>query len=238
MNIEYFQNQESLTQRGASIVLEEIRRKKDLLLCAATGESPRSIYDRLIRESKKEDQLFQNLRIIKLDEWWGVPSGSNGTCEEYLRSCLLGPLAIPDKRYISFASDVTDPVQECNRIRSLLKRQGPIDLTILGLGRNGHIGLNEPGNYFEPYCHLQYLSEQSRQHEMMKHLEEKPAYGLTLGMAEILSSRKIILIISGEDKTDATRMLLSGHITTDCPATFLWLHNHVICLVLQLQDSS
>jgi galactosamine-6-phosphate isomerase len=236
MNIEYFHDEESLSRRGAELVQEEIKRKKDLLLCAASGRSPYKTYEKIIQESEKDVQLFRNLRIIKLDEWWAIPSGSEGTCEHFIKEKLVEPLSIPDDRYISFLSDVADPELECKRIRITLQRQGPIDLAILGLGRNGHIGLNEPGKYIEPYCHLEQLSEQSRQHKMIDHMVEKPSFGMTLGIKEILSSQKILLIVAGEDKIDAARILFSGIITTECPATFLWLHDHTYCLVLQFED--
>jgi galactosamine-6-phosphate isomerase len=232
MHIEYFPDEESLSQRGVNLVLEEINKKKDLLLCAATGNSPSKIYGKMIRESEKDLQLFQELRIIKLDEWWTVPANNKGTCEHYIREMLVEPLSIPDSRYISFLSDVADPGAECKRIRTALQQQGPIDLAVLGLGKNGHIGLNEPGKYLEPYCHLASLSEQSRQHGMIGGMAEKPSHGMTLGMKEILSSRKIILIVSGEGKTGAAKILFSGIVTTECPATFLWLHEQTFCLVV------
>jgi len=232
MHIEYFPDEESLSRRGVALILEEIRKKRNLLLCAASGNSPSRIYGKLIQESEKDQTLFRDLRIIKLDEWWSVPANSEGTCEHYIRKKLVEPLSIPDDRYISFLSDVTDPDVECNRIRTVLQQQGPIDLAVLGLGRNGHIGLNEPGRYLEPYCHQALLSEQSRKHGMIGFMVEKPSHGMTLGMKEILSSRKIILIVSGEDKKDAANFLFSGKVTTECPATFLWLHDQTFCLVL------
>lgn len=233
MNVEYFHDQESLSRRGASIVRTEIQRKNDLLLCAASGRSPYNIYEKMIRESEKDEHLFRDLRIIKLDEWWPVPAGSKGTCEDYLRKSLVEPLSVHEKRYISFLSDVTDPELECHRIRSTLLAEGPIDLAILGLGKNGHIGLNEPGDYMYPFSHLEYLTEQTRQHTMMENMAMKPNFGMTLGIKEILSAHRIILIVSGEDKVHATSMLLSGRITTECPATILWLHDHTFCLVLK-----
>ncbi len=232
MNIEYFHDHESISRRGIAMVKEEIHRKKDLLLCAATGKSPYKIYEGMVRESDRNKQLFRDLRIIKLDEWWAIPVGSEGTCENYLRKRLVAPLSIPENRYLSFKSDATDPESECKRISSLLFSLGPIDLAILGLGKNGHIGLNEPGTYLQPYSHLVTLSEQSQQHAMTEHMDERPTYGMTLGIKEILSSKKIILIVSGADKQVATKTLFSGVITTECPASFLWLHDHVHCLLL------
>ena len=150
---------------------------------------------------------LSQLRIIKLDEWGGLPHMHPVNCEQYLRKHLLDPLAIPGKNYISFASDPLDLQEECNRVRLELESQGPIDLSILGLGTNGHLGLNEPGPYLEPYCHKARLSEETLQHQMIASMKQKPAYGLTLGMMELLSSKKIILLITGQNKGGGDKAL-------------------------------
>lgn len=233
MNIEYFQDHAELCASGAAIVLAEIRRKPDLLLGAATGRSPLGLYEKLAAESARENDLFRALRVVKLDEWADVPENSEGACEAYLRTHLLNPLGLPDSRFISFASQAPDLVRECARIQSLLDETGPMDVCVLGLGKNGHLGFNEPGPMLNPLCHVATLSEPSRQHGMMEHREEKPSHGLTLGLKDILAAKRIILIVSGEDKEAATHTLLSGQITTQCPATFLQLHQRVDCLILE-----
>ena len=236
MNIEHFDNYNTLSVRGAELVMGEIRKKKDLLFCTATGSSPDGVYRILEGEGKEHPGLFQELRIIKLDEWWGLPAGSPATCEAYLRERLLDPLGIREDRYISFHSDAGDPYMECERIRKELDSQGPIDVALLGIGRNGHIGLNEPGETLEPFCHPVELTHASRQHGMLAQLESRPTIGMTLGMREILSSRVVVLLAAGEDKTEAIRGLLTGKITTGCPASFLWLHPRVHCLVQHNQN--
>uniref|UniRef100_UPI0035937362 6-phosphogluconolactonase n=1 Tax=Pricia sp. TaxID=2268138 RepID=UPI0035937362 len=108
---------------------------------------------------------------------------------------------------------------------------GPIDICILGLGKNGHIGFNEPAKTLTPFCHVAKLSEKSLQHSMANTMKPKPAYGLTLGMADILRSKKIILLLTGSDKQDIIFKLLSKEITTQLPASFLWLHHDVSCFI-------
>lgn len=231
MHITYCTDYQEMSKKAASLFREEIQKQPNLLLCAATGSSPEGFYLELATTAGGESKLFNQLRVLKLDEWGGIPENHPVSCEYFLRNRLLEPLSIPPERYISFESDPEDPDAECHRIRSQLEREGPIDVCILGLGLNGHLGLNEPAAKLEPYCHRTALTEESLQHSMIASMEAKPAYGLTLGMKEILSSRKIIMLVSGKEKKRMAEKFLEGSVSTDLPASFLWLHPHVECLV-------
>ncbi|MEA3460778.1 MAG: galactosamine-6-phosphate isomerase [Bacteroidota bacterium] len=231
MQITNCHSYQEMSDLAASLVLEELVTKPDLLLCAVTGGSPEGLYRELVRTASRERSLFKQIRIMKLDEWGGVPAYYPVTCDFYLRKKVLEPLGIPKERFISFASDPEDPAAECRKIRSRLKKEGPIDICILGLGRNGHLGFNEPAPELEPYCHVAELSAESIQHDMIASLDRKPKYGLTLGMQEILSSRKIIMLVSGKDKKQMVKKFLEGKISTALPASLLHLHPRVECLV-------
>lgn len=219
--------------QAASLVISEITQKRDLLLCAATGRSPIGLYGELVRKAHTDRALFDALRIIKLDEWGGIPENAPESCERYLRTRLLDPLGIPPARYVAFASAHPEPAEECKRIRSELARHGPIDVCVLGLGLNGHIGFNEPGPALLPHCHVARLSDDSRRHAMVRFMDRTPSFGLTLGMQEILAARRVILLVAGEGKQQATTGLLSGEVSTTLPASFLWLHHNVDCLIDQ-----
>ncbi len=233
MNFESFLNASRLNERAAGLVTDRIEEKPDLLLCAATGSSPEGLYREMVRFHGRDSEMFRRLRVIKLDEWLDLPPESPDTCEKYLQTRLIGPMGMTPGRYISFSAQPADPEKEAGRIRALLRRQGPIDLCILGLGRNGHLGLNEPGPALQPECHVAVLSRETRQHPMVAGLKDPPGRGLTLGMRDILNSRQILLIVSGGRKEEALATLRSGRITTSCPATFLWLHPRVHCLVME-----
>ena len=222
-----------MCKTAASLVWKEIERKPKLLLCTATGSSPEGLYRELATMADSNKDLFRMLRILKLDEWGGIPENHPVSCEYFLKKKLLGPLDIPQERYISFASDSDDPETECKRIRNEIKRKGPIDICILGLGRNGHLGLNEPAPKLEPFCHVAALSAESLLHPMIASLEQKPEYGLTLGLKEILDSRLIIMLVSGKEKKHIAEKFLEGSVTTELPASFLWQHPQVECLVEQ-----
>jgi galactosamine-6-phosphate isomerase len=233
MKIVRLDSYKSLSQEASSLILKELERNRNTFLCAATGNSPEGTYALLKQAFDLKPALFSGLRVIKLDEWGGVPMNSEGTCERFLQHHLVGPLQIDSSRYISFQSNPKDPVRECNNIQDELKRSGPVDISILGLGMNCHLALNEPGEFVEAGVHVAKLSETSLTHSMIKDMKIKPSYGLTLGMADILQSRFIVLLICGDKKKKVTAELLSGKISTALPASLLWLHSNVVCLIDQ-----
>ena len=224
---------QEMSSLALSMVLKEIDNKSDLLLCAATGGSPEGLYQELATKAKEKPEIFKQLRIIKLDEWGGIPEMHPVTCEYFLRNKLLKPLHISQDRYISFNADPEDPEEECLRIRTRLKKEGPIDICILGLGANGHLALNEPAPQLQAKAHRATLSEKSLQHAMIASMQNKPSYGLTLGMEEILNSGKIIMLVSGSGKKEIAEKFLEGKVSNDLPASFLWQHPNVECLVEQ-----
>jgi len=231
MNIIHCQGYAEMSDVAAALVSREIEAKKDLLLCAATGGSPQGLYARLATQAQQQFSFFDQLRVIQLDEWGGLPPGHPASCAYYLQQHLLNPLAISPDRCLSFQPDAADPVQECARVQSALEASGGIDLCILGLGNNGHLGFNEPAPFLEPHCHVAQLAESSQHHAMVQSLDEKPSYGLTLGMSDILHARHILLLIAGQNKENVTEAFLTGQITTQLPASLLWLHPRVDCLI-------
>jgi galactosamine-6-phosphate isomerase len=233
MNIQQIENYEQMSGVAANIVLEEIDKKRNLLICAPTGNSPTGIYRSLAISFQQKPELFNELRVLKLDEWVGLSSDLPGSCEHYLQKHLLAPLKISCNRYTGFMPDKEDTMKECERVQQVIDNEISIDLCILGLGKNGHIGFNEPAEFLQPHCHVARLSEEAKKHGMVEGMEQKPEYGMTLGMNDILSARRIILLIYGEGKADATSMLMSKRITTRFPVTFLWLHDNVDCLMVK-----
>lgn len=233
MKIEYVETYNGLSCRAKNIIVSEIINKPGLLLCAATGGSPTGTYRLLANEFQEKPELFDKLKIIKLDEWGGIPMNHPSTCETYLQNHLIQPLQISDDRYAGFLSSPENPEQECLRIQNLIKKTGPIDFCILGLGINGHIALNEPGEFLYPHCHVANLSEKTLKHQMVIGMNKNPEYGLTLGMADILQSKKILLLIQGSNKAEIARKLFAKQISGFLPASFLWLHPDVTCLVVK-----
>jgi galactosamine-6-phosphate isomerase len=231
MNYFVLDTYEDLGLRAAEIFMEQLKVNKGLLACAATGSTPTGLYTRLAEIARETPSLFSALRVMKLDEWYGLPMNDPGSCESYLRTSLLQPLNIGNDRYFSFNSEAKDPEAECLGISTLLDLNGPIDLCILGLGTNGHIAFNEPGASLTAHPHLATLARSSQSHPMVADRGVRPEYGLTLGMAGILQSRMILLLVSGAAKRDVVQNLLSRRITTALPASLLWLHPNAVCLM-------
>ena len=227
MHIEMARDHDEMSQKAASHLARALRRKPGLLLGLATGATPTRAYQRLARMRRTRPALFQGVRIVKLDEWLGLPMDHPATCETYLREKVLRPWGVPRSRYHGFPSRPRDPGAECARLARWLARHGPFDLCVLGLGRNGHLLMNEPAEALSAGPHVARLAASTRAHSMVRAMKAPPRRGLTMGLADILRSRAILLLVSGGHKAAPLRRLLSGRVTTRCPASLLWLHPDV-----------
>jgi galactosamine-6-phosphate isomerase len=228
--LEVLEDYERLSEAAAEIIRSQALANPRMLLCLATGGSPSRTYEFLVSKGRDHPGLFGQMRVLKLDEWGGLARDAAGSCEAYLREHVVGPLGISEDRFFGFANDAASPEAECERLRAWLAENGPIDLCLLGLGTNGHLGLNEPGRALSPFAHRAVLSQESLGHSMLRASAERPAYGLTIGMAEILQSRHILLLVNGEHKRRQLRRLMQKEITCDFPASFLWLHPNTTVL--------
>jgi len=216
-----------LSRHAAAQVLRELQRKPDLLLGVATGATPTLTYERLGGARAMEPALFRRLRILTLDEWLGLPPRHPASCEAYVREKLLGPLGVDPSRYRGWRTESRAPRVECERMSRWLGRHGPMDLCILGLGQNGHLLMNEPGPTLDPAPHVARLAESTRRHSMLRSTGAVPRFGLTMGLADVLQAKAILLLVSGRHKRAALERMLRGRVSTRCPASFLWLHPEV-----------
>jgi galactosamine-6-phosphate isomerase len=217
---------EQMSRGAAERVTQVLVNKRDAVLCAATGNSPTGLYRELAHAAQEDPALFAAVRLVKLDEWLGVSPDHPASCEHYLRNKVVAPLRISSDRYLAFRSDSADPEQECARVQTELDRRS-LDVCILGLGANGHVGLNEPGSSLELGCHVSRLTDETRKHGLLADLEPKPSHGLTLGLGDILRARKIVLVVTGRGKERAFAALLTGKLTTAAPVSLLALHHDV-----------
>ena len=224
-----FADHEAVSQYAADWLIHQLRRNPSLLLCLASGSTPDRTYTLLAEQGCREPTLFDRCQVLKLDEWGGLPQSDPATCEHHLRSTLIGPLALA-ARYVGFDSQPADPKAACASVAQWLKENGPIDTCVLGLGRNGHLGFNEPAEYLQPHAHVAKLSDESLGHSMLEESKTFPAYGLTLGMSNLMESRQILLIVTGPAKQKPLQRLLGGQITTQFPASMLQMHPNVLLL--------
>jgi galactosamine-6-phosphate isomerase len=214
-----------LNEKAADLIIRALAQNPRNLFCTATGNSPTGIY-KLLAE-RKDAIHTKRLSLLKLDEWYGLPMDHPASCEYYLQKHLIGPLDITS---VTGFDSKAEPEAECKRINQYLAEHGPIDICVLGLGQNGHIGFNEPADFLQPHAHLAALSETSLNHQMIKDSGVDMKYGFTLGLADILRSGKIILPVFGQNKRAIMQRLMEGKISTQLPASFLWLHPDTECL--------
>ena len=227
MNLSYFDSYTSMSLAAAEVFDEAIRDRRDPCVVLATGHSPLGLYRNLVASRS----AYDHLRVVKLDEWLGIPMHHPSTCEYFLQKEFLGPLGIRPEKYVSFNSQPADANKECARISGQLAQIPVIDLCILGLGKNGHLGLNERGPWLVPDCHVISLDKTSRQHQMLKERKVTVTKGITLGMSNILRSKKLVLLVTGDGKQAVFDEIKKAKITPTLPASFLWLHPDVHILV-------
>ena len=225
----------STSLQAARLIAREAKARPNLLVCASAGASWAGCYEELGQQARRDPGLFSQLRVVQIDEWGGLRRDDPATCRAQITTQLLRPLhmslvgrvpspGVTGKRFAGFQSDPAKPERECQRMQRWLAANGPIDLCLLGLGMNGHIALNEPAAGLRPYVHVVKLTASSLKSDMLRKADRKPGYGLTLGMGDILQSRKILMLVSGEAKQAVLKRLLEPIVAPDFPASFLWLH--------------
>jgi len=228
MNIVYRDDYEAVSKEGALFLHTFIEKNPGALVGFSSGASPRGMYGML-----SEDSIIRHssIRALGIDEWSGIDPAHRSSCFHDLEEHVFTPWGIPEERRILFNGCAEDPDMECKRMQGILAQEGPMDLCILGLGRNGHLGLNEPGASLNPNIHIAKLHEKTRKHVMLTKNDIKPEGGLTLGMADILQSREILLMACGPEKEDVIHSLLQGEVSTSLPASLLWLHGKTTVII-------
>jgi galactosamine-6-phosphate isomerase len=182
----------------------------DAITGVCTGESPKPAYKHVVRFHDAGRFSSERLRFVKVDEYLGMPLDDPRSCESFLRTLLIGPLGIPDERYISFDSMPVDEVGECARVEMECRGLGrPFDRMLLGLGADGHFAMNHSAAMLKRNAHVEELSGASRRHTMLDGTNDITR-GSTLGTGTILSSKQILLIVTGKAKALPLRRLIYG----------------------------
>ena len=231
MKIEYCRDYEEMSRAAFESFYSGLKTSPRTSICAASGHSPTGFYEKMVANYQEQSELYYAMQVVKLDEWFGVSADDPNSCEYYIQNKIILPLNITEDRYLSFKNNAVAPEAECMRVQKELDICEPLDVCVLGLGKNGHLGFNEPAATLSDVCHMSRLSETSVQHSMTKTMTNKPQYGLTVGMAEILRSKKIILLVTGVGKEDILAQLLTQKITSQLPVSFLWNHSNVECYI-------
>lgn len=230
LKFEVAESYAEMSRQAGKIIIAALKRRPTLLLCASAGGTPTGAYACLAAACERQPSLFRRMHVLQIDEWGGLEANAPATCAADLRRKLTAPLRLSARQFVGFRTEAKDPGAECERISRWLTIHGPIDVCVLGIGLNGHIAMNEPGEALRPQAHVAELAKSSLEHSLLRDLADKPKFGLTLGMWEILCARQILLLASGAAKRAVLRRLREPKITTQFPASFLWLHPNATVL--------
>lgn len=232
MKIIRVKDYDELSLEGTKIVGEFIKNNPQATLGLATGSSPIGLYQNLIKMFQNKEISFKEIKTYNLDEYCGLPKSHPESYYSFMYRNLFSHVDIKDENIHIPSSEGEDMQKNCDDYNRLL-HQTTIDLQLLGIGGNGHIGFNEPGTPFDRETFLVKLAERTRQDNKMffKEDEEVPRYAITMGIKNIMEAKKIVMLISGKSKAEAVKRLLSGEITTNFPASILHKHPDVTVII-------
>lgn len=209
----------------ADIIASQIKKKPASVLGFATGASPVETYKRLIEKYQDGQISFKNVSTFNLDEYCGLSRENKNSYFYFMKDNLFGKTDI-DFSNVHFLSGNSDNIEEeCKLYSKEIENEGGLDIQLLGVGRNGHIGFNEPSDKFADGPFMVKLT-QSTIDANSKYFsdEEMPRYALTMGIGDIMKAKKILLIATGESKAQAVKAMVDGEITPRCPASVLRMH--------------
>ena len=222
-------NYQDMSRKAANIISAQIIMKPNCVLGLATGSSPVGTYKQLIEWYNKGDLDFSNVTSINLDEYKGLSPENNQSYRYFMNTNLFDHVNI-DKSHTFVPNGLeTDSEKACSSYNDIIHSQGGIDLQLLGLGRNGHIGFNEPGAAFEKETHCVNLTESTIEanKRFFDSENDVPRQAYTMGIKNIMQAKKILVVVSGENIADAVKKAFFGPITPSVPASILQLHNDV-----------
>ena len=218
-----------MSRKAANILSAQVILKPNCVLGLATGSTPLGIYKQLIEWYKKGDIDFSEVTTVNLDEYVGLPKNDENSFQFFMRQNLWDQVNIsPEHTYIPDGT-VKDTKGECLNYERLIARIGGVDMQLLGLGQNGHIGFNEPGTAFDKDTHVAKLSKTTIEanKRFFEREEDMPRSAITMGIRSIMRSRRILMVASGVQKSEILKKAFFGPVTPSIPASVLQLHNDV-----------
>lgn len=226
MKIVKVKTYDELSKIGAEILIEELLKKERPVIGLATGSTPEGLYGEIIEYHQKKNISFKNVISFNLDEYIGLDETNENSYHYYMKEKLFDHIDIPQNQAHVPDGMAEDLEFECSRYESEIKKTGGIDIQLLGLGVNGHIGFNEPGTSFDSRTQVITLDKSTRNANahFFSSGGEVPAQAISMGIKSIMETKKIILLVSGKNKARALKELMKGEVTEEFPATIL--HNH------------
>ncbi|KUP05412.1 glucosamine-6-phosphate deaminase [Bacillus coahuilensis m2-6] len=219
----------SMSKQAADYIATRVREEPTMTLGLATGGTPLQTYRYLIQDYENKETSYQHVQTFNLDEYLGLPKDHHNSYYTYMKQNLFDHIHIPPSHTHIPNGMCTDVAQECEMYEKKLGSAGGMDLQILGIGENGHIGFNEPGTSFLSTTHLVKLTESTRKanSRYFSSMSEVPTHAITMGIQSIMKSKEIVLLVSGERKSAALRRLMNKEVSEEFPASALCQHKNV-----------
>ncbi len=229
MEIIVVKNYQEMSSCAAKYFAKVISDKPDCVLGLATGDTPIGMYDCLAEEYRQGKLDFYRVRSVNLDEYYPITPDNNQSYRYFMNEKLFDRVNIRKDATMVPDGTAKDVESACRAYENAIDALGGIDIQVLGIGRNGHIGFNEPAKELIPFTHLTELTESTIEANARFFEDETqvPRHALTMGIQSVFKARKIILLASGANKAEAVCAMLKGNISTNCPASLLCLHPDV-----------
>jgi galactosamine-6-phosphate isomerase len=225
MELFIYDSYEKMSAEAAKKVMHIISAKRKTVLSPASGDTPKGLYSELVSMIHKNKTDISELWFIGLDEWLGMNGEDEGSCRFYLDQQLFNPLQIDKNRIAFFNGKAQFHREECTKIDNAILALNGIDLAIVGLGMNGHVGMNEPGVSPVLHSHVAEIDPVTQQ-VGQKYFKEKKEIsgGLTLGIANLMEAKSVMLMVNGSKKASILKQVLEEDISEKLPASFLRNH--------------
>lgn len=223
-----------LSKRAAKIIANAIIKKPDLVLGLATGSTPLGTYKELIKMYNKENLDFSQVVTFNLDEYYNISQDDKNSYNYYMHENLFKHINIKEENINIPKGNVKEIKDYCKEYDKKIKKCGGIDLQLLGIGNNGHIGFNEPDKELNLRTHLTKLTKSTIEANarFFNSIKEVPDRAITMGLSSIMNSKKILLLASGKNKTNIIEELLTkDKATTEIPASALLMHSNLTVIL-------
>lgn len=221
-----------LSEMAANIVMKVLRENPQPVLGLATGSTPEKMYQLLVEKYKRNEVSFQHAVSFNLDEYIGLSADDKNSYHYYMNEHLFQSIDIKRENIFLPNGMATDFEMECAEYEQQIDRFGKIDLQILGVGPNGHIGFNEPGTSFTERTHVVALEESTREANarFFPSLADVPTKAITMGIGTIMEAKQIVLLVQGDHKAEILQEIVHGGVTENVPASILQRHPNAILI--------